>query len=202
MTEKLTFNPQALETLRRAHGWWKQDLGKYAGVSAVAISLLESGKTKSPRMETLNRLAEALEVPPHVLLQEDQFHQHAAQIRERREQERREYESEWVAEAPGPEAQRLRHLQVSRRREEVRQLRVEEAEGLEPFIQKELERLGLGASPRGGSRSGLTISEMSAYPGCEPSLLAPHVPSSFLVTFGRWTDRCHEGPFCAAWKRG
>lgn len=51
-----------LRRLREARDWTQADLAKCAGLAFSSIQALESGRTKSPTLDTLRSLAEALGV--------------------------------------------------------------------------------------------------------------------------------------------
>jgi transcriptional regulator with XRE-family HTH domain len=56
-----------LAQLRKAKGWSQQDLGVRAGIHAITVSEIERGAT-DPKQSTLERLAQALDVPVADLL--------------------------------------------------------------------------------------------------------------------------------------
>ena len=53
---------QQLKRLRVKHGWTQEQLAKRSGVSRITINRLENEVEQSPRLETLERLAEAFEI--------------------------------------------------------------------------------------------------------------------------------------------
>ena len=53
-----------LKSARQEKGYTQQQLSEKSGVSRVAISLIESGKMKSIKTDTLSKLADALEKKP------------------------------------------------------------------------------------------------------------------------------------------
>jgi transcriptional regulator with XRE-family HTH domain len=57
-----------LRRIRRAKDWTQQELSKRAGVNAITISRIERGKADQVYVETLMRLAQALEVSTDYLL--------------------------------------------------------------------------------------------------------------------------------------
>lgn len=59
---------RTLFELREALGWSQMRLNQESGVSRVTISKLETGQIEAPKMETLRRLAKALDVPVEDLL--------------------------------------------------------------------------------------------------------------------------------------
>lgn len=52
---------------RAAHGLNLEQLARLTGISAPALSLIETGK-RDPRLTTLKRIADALRVPPATLI--------------------------------------------------------------------------------------------------------------------------------------
>ena len=57
-----------LRQLRREANLSQEELAKKAGISRVAISLLENGKSVDAKGSTIQKLSEALKVDPKVLL--------------------------------------------------------------------------------------------------------------------------------------
>lgn len=53
-----------LKSARQEKGYTQQQLSEKSGVSRVAISLIESGKMKSIKTDTLSKLADALDKKP------------------------------------------------------------------------------------------------------------------------------------------
>lgn len=53
-----------LKSVRQEKGYTQQQLSEKSGVSRVAISLIESGRSKSIKTETLAKLADALGKKP------------------------------------------------------------------------------------------------------------------------------------------
>lgn len=60
----------SLKRLRAQRGWTQEELAQRSGVSRVTISRFESEAEPSPRVETLEKLADALEVSLVDLFQE------------------------------------------------------------------------------------------------------------------------------------
>ena len=61
---------EKIRELRLAAGLSQAELGGAAGVSGSAMSQLEAGISKSPKAETLLKMAKALRVEPSQLLEE------------------------------------------------------------------------------------------------------------------------------------
>ena len=57
-----------LKRLRQQANLSQEELAKKAGISRVAISLLENGKSVDARGSTIKKLSEALNVDPKVFL--------------------------------------------------------------------------------------------------------------------------------------
>lgn len=57
-----------IEQERNARGWTYRDLEDKTGVSRNALYDMQRGKTKTPKLETLYRIAQALEVPLNRIL--------------------------------------------------------------------------------------------------------------------------------------
>lgn len=55
----MKFNPDALRLARNRAGLSKYSLANEAGLSLDAVYRIEDGRTKNPRFETLQRLADA-----------------------------------------------------------------------------------------------------------------------------------------------
>ncbi len=55
---------------RFAKGWGPDELAHRASISRTALYQIESGKTELPRAATLRRIAQALDVPMEVLLED------------------------------------------------------------------------------------------------------------------------------------
>lgn len=64
-----------LRRARRHAGLTQEELAERAGLSTRAISDLERGVNRAPRRDTLNMLAEALELPPEIVTQWEQTRQ-------------------------------------------------------------------------------------------------------------------------------
>lgn len=62
-----------LKQLRQAAHLSQEELAKKAGISRVAISLLENGKSGDARGSTILKLANALNIEPNVLLCSDAY---------------------------------------------------------------------------------------------------------------------------------
>lgn len=58
----------SLKELREKKGWTLETLGNKVGLSLQAISLYETGQ-RQPRIETIKKLAEVLEVPVAEILE-------------------------------------------------------------------------------------------------------------------------------------
>lgn len=56
---------------RQAKGWSQAELAELAGIRRATLSAIESEQTKGIDFETLERLAEALEVNAAILIQHD-----------------------------------------------------------------------------------------------------------------------------------
>lgn len=56
-----------LRRLRDARGWSQEALAKRAGLTQSRVRAIETGETASPRVDTLAKLAAALEVAPEAL---------------------------------------------------------------------------------------------------------------------------------------
>lgn len=54
---------ERVKALRKSHCWTQEQLAKESGLSRVAISLIETGKTECMLTGTIKALAKALEVP-------------------------------------------------------------------------------------------------------------------------------------------
>lgn len=59
-----------IRRLREAKDWTQEQLATRACLSFAAIQFLESGRTKHPRVDTLQRLARALDVDVGALTEE------------------------------------------------------------------------------------------------------------------------------------
>ena len=62
---------QVLRSLRQAKGMSYDDIGYKAGVSGTAISNIENGHTKFPKVNILEKICKALEVSPLVFFDND-----------------------------------------------------------------------------------------------------------------------------------
>src|SRR5580765_8167247 len=51
-----------LRAARKRRGWSRETLAHYAGISGAAIAQIESGRRADPRVSSLVRLADALDV--------------------------------------------------------------------------------------------------------------------------------------------
>lgn len=60
-----------LRRLREARDWTQADLAKRAGLAFSSIQALESGRTKSPTLDTARKLAAALGVAVDALTPEE-----------------------------------------------------------------------------------------------------------------------------------
>jgi HTH-type transcriptional regulator, competence development regulator len=58
---------QRIRETRAAQGLSLEQLARLTGISAPALSLIETGK-RDPRLTTLKRIADALRVPPATLM--------------------------------------------------------------------------------------------------------------------------------------
>jgi transcriptional regulator with XRE-family HTH domain len=63
----------AIRKAREARNMSQQELGRRLGLSAAAVSLLETGQTKFPKVGRLVQIAEILEIPSTDLLAEAGF---------------------------------------------------------------------------------------------------------------------------------
>lgn len=61
-----------LRALREARGWSEMDLYRRSGVGQAAISRLETEPNPNPKMQTLVKLARALEVSVDLLIGSDE----------------------------------------------------------------------------------------------------------------------------------
>lgn len=61
-----------LRSLRKAKGWTQVDLAKAAGLHQPYIAALENGR-RTPQLDTLETLADALGVSPTRLIDEEIF---------------------------------------------------------------------------------------------------------------------------------
>ena len=59
---------QRVRALREEKGWSQERLAEVSGLSRDAVSRIERGDRKTPRMATVMAVAEALEVKPSMLL--------------------------------------------------------------------------------------------------------------------------------------
>jgi transcriptional regulator with XRE-family HTH domain len=59
---------QRLRQLRKGRHWTQQDLERESGVAQGIITNIETGRTPNPTAQTVQRLADALEVPVDTLL--------------------------------------------------------------------------------------------------------------------------------------
>jgi transcriptional regulator with XRE-family HTH domain len=59
-----------IREIRAAQGLSLEQLARLTGISAPALSLIETGK-RDPRLTTLKRIADALRVPPATLIADD-----------------------------------------------------------------------------------------------------------------------------------
>ena len=58
-----------LRPLRRGRGWTQHELSRRSGVDQPTISRIENGVTRGVGLGTIERLAHALGVSPHALLE-------------------------------------------------------------------------------------------------------------------------------------
>jgi transcriptional regulator with XRE-family HTH domain len=58
-----------IKRLRQEKGWSIRELGRRAGLSDVCILQIERGKHRHPRIDTLSKLAKALDVAVGDLIQ-------------------------------------------------------------------------------------------------------------------------------------
>lgn len=59
-----------LKELREQRGWTQEELCKRSGIGRITVSRIENGHTKGIDFETLEKLAEALDVHPAVLIEQ------------------------------------------------------------------------------------------------------------------------------------
>lgn len=59
-----------LQVMREAKGWSQRMLSEKSGVKQAVISLIEQGYTKNPRVDTIGKLAQALECTMDALVGE------------------------------------------------------------------------------------------------------------------------------------
>jgi transcriptional regulator with XRE-family HTH domain len=57
-----------IEELRRARGWSQAELARRAGLRAATVSAIENGQTRGIDFDTLEKLAQALDVDPAYLV--------------------------------------------------------------------------------------------------------------------------------------
>ena len=57
-----------IKEIREKHGISQNGLAKKIGVSQSALSDIENGKTKNPRIDTIMKIADALKVPIETLV--------------------------------------------------------------------------------------------------------------------------------------
>lgn len=69
MTQSARFDGTELQRLRKAQNWSLEDLARRSGVSLSHISQLEKGGRKSPSVDLVYRLAEALSISIYQLLE-------------------------------------------------------------------------------------------------------------------------------------
>ena len=62
-----------LKKLRQEANLSQEELAQKAGISRVAISLLERGKSVNPMSSTVKKLSDALNVDPKVLLCNEEY---------------------------------------------------------------------------------------------------------------------------------
>jgi transcriptional regulator with XRE-family HTH domain len=65
----MKFNGQALKDARESRGLTQEQLAVAAGATFGTISKLERGAPGEPRLSTITKIAEALEVPVSQLLE-------------------------------------------------------------------------------------------------------------------------------------
>lgn len=70
MRIEMKFNPQALKTARDAKGLTQEQLAVAAGATFGTISKLERDVAGEPRLSTLTKIADVLEIPVSQLLTE------------------------------------------------------------------------------------------------------------------------------------
>ena len=58
-----------VKELRIGRGWTQAELAKKAGITRAALSRIENGQTKGIDFDTLDNLANALEVHPAALIE-------------------------------------------------------------------------------------------------------------------------------------
>ncbi|MDQ0340233.1 transcriptional regulator with XRE-family HTH domain [Caldalkalibacillus uzonensis] len=85
--------PQRLRTLRKAKGLTQEELGRKVNVTKVSISGYESGN-RSPDMDTLKMLADALDVSIDYLLGRDQAQTKTNDLPELTEKDERDIQKE------------------------------------------------------------------------------------------------------------
>lgn len=56
--------------LRKQRGWTQSHLSQLAGITEAALSRIENAQTRGVDFETLEKLAEALDVHPAVLIEQ------------------------------------------------------------------------------------------------------------------------------------
>jgi transcriptional regulator with XRE-family HTH domain len=70
-TDSRTHVAKNVRRLRRLRGWSQTDLAKQSGVAQTVISYLERPQDKSPTLDTLQAVADALDIPAWTLLIEN-----------------------------------------------------------------------------------------------------------------------------------
>ena len=70
-TDSRTHVAKNVRRLRRRRGWSQMDLAQQSGVAQTVISYLERPQDKSPTLDTLQAVADALDIPAWTLLIEN-----------------------------------------------------------------------------------------------------------------------------------
>lgn len=71
LSETIRFNGEKLREFRKQRGWTQDRLAQLAGISVSHVSQLEKGTRKSPSVDMVYQLAEALSVSVYALLKLD-----------------------------------------------------------------------------------------------------------------------------------
>lgn len=66
----MIYSPEKIVLLREAKGWSMTELAKRAGIKQPSLWLIENGRTKKPKFDTLAGIASALGVPVQEILSE------------------------------------------------------------------------------------------------------------------------------------
>ena len=123
------FQRVAIREFRMAAGMTQKRFAHFVGLSPTEISKLENGDVQDPFFSTAAKLSDRLGVPLEVFAIPGAYERHAPAVRQRIRR-------------------RLAAAEAQRRK--VLQAKVEEAERLVPDIRRELQRLDVLATQKGG----------------------------------------------------